>query len=126
MANRNFNQFSLALEKLQVNLFASATIGSTGACTLVTANSKGIASITRNSAGNYTIVLQDKYYKFLDFSVTTKNASGVSAAPNVGMISNNMSTPSINFVMSTGGTPTDPASGDTLYMRITASNSSAV
>lgn len=130
MANRWFNQFRKQLEKEVVDLWATVTIGSTGAPTLVTAKSKGVSSIVRNSAGTYTVTLQDTYQRLLDMDVTTQNATGISASPNVSLKGaptvNTISAPALVFVCSTGGTATDPASGDTLYVKLSLSNSTAV
>lgn len=60
MAARDFT-YMQALEKEVKLLFGSVVIGSTGAVGTV----KGDFSITRNSIGNYTIVLQDKYNRML-------------------------------------------------------------
>ena len=55
MANRIFNQFQLSLVRNRVSLFPSMTIGASGAVTSVNLPaSKGVASIVRNSTGNYS------------------------------------------------------------------------
>lgn len=128
MANRFFQQFRFSLEKQIVDLYFKVTIGAAGAPTLVANGSKGVKSIVRNSAGNYTVTLQDSYFKFLDLDVTTLNATGIPAAPAVGLITvgvNSVAAPTINYVMSTGGVATDPANGDTLYGKVSVTNSSA-
>lgn len=108
-------------------MYFKATIGSLGAPTLVAASSKGITSITRNSAGDYTVRLTDKYVGFLTMSVKTQNASGISASPDVNLkaIGVTSATPTFEFVCSVGGVATDPASGDTLYGQITLKKSTA-
>lgn len=128
MANRFFNQFSFGLEKAPVRLYAKVAIGASGAPTLSAANSKGISSITRNSAGDYSLVLQDTYYKLMHFAVRPQNATGISASPDVGIKANTVTSatsPGVRFVCSTGGVATDPASGDTLFIEIVLGNSSA-
>lgn len=56
MANRMFNQFQLSLVRNRVSLFATIPIGATGAVQpLVQVDNLGIASVVRNSTGNYTI-----------------------------------------------------------------------
>jgi hypothetical protein len=129
MANRFFNQFSLGLEKAPVRLYAKVAIGASGAPTISAANSKGVASITRNSAGNYTIVLQDTYVKLMSISAKGQNSTGISASPDMGVKTisvTSLTSPSVNVVFSTGGVATDPASGDTLYFEIVLSNSTAL
>jgi hypothetical protein len=129
MANRFFNQFRGALEKGTVDLFAKITVSGGGAPTLVTANSKGFTSITRNSPGNYTLQLQDKYQRLLGFKVGFQSESGIAAAPNVGLSGAPGvagATPVVQFVCSLGGVATDPASGETMYVAVTLSNSTAL
>lgn len=124
-----FHERVYGLEAKPVNLFASVAIGAAGAPTLSVAASKGIKSITRVSAGKYTVTLDSSYFRFLDFDVVTTNATGISAAPNVAIVSGgtNVGTQgagTVQFVCSTGGVATDPASGDVLTIRITVSDSS--
>jgi hypothetical protein len=59
--NRLYNQFFLSLERGKAVLFGKVAIGATGAPTINAVKSKGIASIARNSTGNYTITLNDRY-----------------------------------------------------------------
>ena len=56
MANRSFNRLQ-ALDKEVKFLFLEATIGSSGAATLVENKSVGIKSISRTAAGEYDITL---------------------------------------------------------------------
>lgn len=130
MANRMFNQFRYSLEKAVVDLYAKVAIGATGAPTLSTANSKGIASITRNSTGDYTVVLQDKYYKLLDFRCVFLDTSGLPDAPLIGLDNSTdvtAASPVVRFVCcSSVGTPADPASGETMYLHFTLANSGAL
>jgi hypothetical protein len=60
MAQRNYT-YVQALEKEVKILYGSMVVGSTGAVGTV----KGGFTITRNSAGNYTIVYPDKYNRLL-------------------------------------------------------------
>lgn len=107
------------------------TIGASGAPTISPQTSKGIKSITRNSAGDYTVTFQDSYQRLLSFNAHTQNATGISGAGqvNVKTAGTNVTTQgagTVEFVCSTGGTATDPASGDTLYVNFTLSNSTAI
>ncbi len=126
MANRQFQQFSFTMEKFTVKLYAKVSIGSSGAPTLVSNQHKGIASIVHNSAGDYTITLQDNYYRLLNVTCAVQNASGVPVAPNMGIKVDSVSSGSLEVVFSAAGTPTDPASGDSLFIEISLSNSSAI
>lgn len=138
MANRWFNQFQNTLDKGIVELHGRVSIGASGAPTLqkmtaaetyATASSNGYAgikSITRNSAGDYTIVTQDKYVRFISVIVIfITPTTGVPAAPSVAVKAMNATTPTINIVCSDLETPaaTDPASGETMLIKIIAQNS---
>lgn len=128
MANRLFQQFRYSLEKNVVELFAQVTYGATGAPTLVTANSKGIKSVVRNSAGNYTITLQDTYFKFLGVDLTPVVPTGTPAAPVQFMVSQavtSQTAPTIVLQYLNGTTATDPASGESVFLTIALGNSSA-
>lgn len=130
MANRQFTQFRLSLEKQVVELFAHVTFGSSGAPTLDTATSKGITSITRNSAGLYTIVLQDTYVKLLGVDLSQLSGSSAQAAPFHTVVSQAVSTAAtrtvvIQYRAVNNSTATDPASGEQAFVRITVGNTSA-
>jgi len=129
MANRFFQQFRYSLEKSLVDLYCNVTVGATGAPTVVTANSKGILSVVRNSAGKYTITLQDPYYKFLGCTCTLIGTGGAVAAPQFFVVSQAVSTAATPTVVvqfeNDGGTATDPDSGEEFILHITVGNSSA-
>lgn len=78
--NRLFNQFFNSLERGKVVLFANVAIGGTGAPTINALKSKGVTSVVRNSAGNYTITLNDKYVDLFFLGVNFINASGAGVA----------------------------------------------
>ena len=78
--NRLFNQFFLSLERGKAILFAKVAIGATGAPTLNAIKSKGIATVVRNSAGNYTVTLNDKYVDLFHFNVNFISAVPPTAA----------------------------------------------
>jgi len=131
MANRFFNQFSQALEKGRVQLFARVAIGSTGAPTLSAVNSKGVASITRNGVGTYTIVLQDSYVKLFNVSNSTFLASGtpthvenpyIKADAVATLASKSFQIVFLDFA----GAAVDPGSGEQLRLQIDLSNSTAI
>lgn len=61
MANRNFNRVQ-ALDKEIKHIYGEWTVAEgTAAQVINTTRSAGITSVTLNSAGNYTIVLDDAY-----------------------------------------------------------------
>lgn len=76
MANRLFKQFYLSFMNKLVGIFGEVTVGAVGAPTLVAANSKGIASIARVSAGLYNITMSDTYQKLLNFNASIILAAG--------------------------------------------------
>lgn len=121
MASRLF-QFHYKYERDTVTTLMTVNIGASGAPTLVSGLNKGVVSMTRNSAGDYTIVLKDTSNKLLDVSMSIENATGIAAAPNLGIKNNNVNSntsPSIRIVTSSGGVATDPASGDVMRLAIT-------
>jgi hypothetical protein len=129
MANRYFDQFQLSLEKSKVRLFGKVSIGATGAPTLDAVNSKGVASITRNSAGNYTVVLQDVYSRFMDFHPCLVVGAGTPAAPHCFVVSESVANVAskaivIQFTAADGVTATDPADGESLRFTLDLKNSS--
>lgn len=139
MANRYTTQFQGALEKKVVGLFARVTIGATGAPTLDTANSKGIVSVTRSSAGKYVFVfgtkagMLDTYFKFLSLDMTydTSGIAGVAPAAPTSVISANSvavsGTCSLTVsLFNSAGTATDPANGEVLLVGFTFKDSSSI
>lgn len=126
MANRRLFQFSYTYEREVVRLFANIAIGASGAPTLESA-AKGIASVTRNSAGDYSIALTDNFNKLLAMHAVVQNATGIPAAPDVGLKTDSVSSstaPLIRIVTSAAGVATDPASGDTIRLEIVCRNAS--
>lgn len=78
--NRMYKQFRLGLENRVVDLYCVAAIGATGAPTINASLSKGVTSITRNSTGRYTIVLDDNYIDLLQVTEFRILAAGAPAA----------------------------------------------
>lgn len=130
MANRYYEQFRLSLEKKVVDLYLRVSFGASGAPTIV--RGKGIASITRNSAGRYTIVFgtaanstsplqTDQYNALLDVDIESLS-SAFSAAPENRVVSESVSTGSLVIQFSAAGVATDPASGESALIHIALSN----
>jgi hypothetical protein len=65
MANRNFQRMQSLTREVKV-LHAKITIGASGAPTLVSDSSVGVASISRTSEGLYVLTLDDKYSSLLN------------------------------------------------------------
>lgn len=127
MANRRMFQFRLSLQRDIVDLSLKAAIGATGAPTISTTDAKGITSITRNSAGKYTILLQDNYAALMSAQVTVLNATA-SAAPITQLISeqvSNATTPQVVVqCLDAAGAAADPDNGATLMVSIMLRNAS--
>ena len=126
MANRRLYQFHAAYEAQTVKLWMNVAIGSSGAPTLTDNENKGIASITRNSTGNYTIDLVDSFNRLLAAQMVSLSAS-TAAAPEMTVLddsSSDSTAPSIQIETSSGGIATDPGSGEVLLIELTMKNSS--
>jgi|TARA_R100000234_G_scaffold108759_1_gene80325 hypothetical protein len=131
MANRSFKP-TQAVAQAVTHIFAEVTIGSSGAPTLVTADSAGVKSIARNSTGNYTLTLgtvggdDDVYSKFLFFNgifiVDGDTEQDLIYQVDAETISAGGST--IEFETITGANPTDPASGAVMKLHVIVKNSS--
>lgn len=121
MANRNFNR-KQALEKEVKEIYARITVGATGAPTLVAANSQGVASVSRTSAGLYVLTLQDSYNKLMHAAITlvTPTVEDINAK----LVSETVSsTKLVTFRCSTAAIATDPASGDIILVSLQLKNS---
>lgn len=128
MANRRYEQFRFGLIKYQVDLTMKAAIGASGAPTISTSYAKGISSITRNSAGNYTIALADTYNALLAVQGIVMNSSA-SAAPIMQVISEQVASATAPRIivqfLDAAGVAADPDNGATIMVQIQLSNSTA-
>jgi hypothetical protein len=129
--NRRLTQFHYALEKMPVTLYVQFSVGATGAPTLNALSSLGVASITRNSAGQYTVLLQEPMVRLLSVDAQESNATGISASPNMAIVSgstniNSLAAPQVTVQFSSGGAATDIASGSLMTLQIVASNTTAI
>lgn len=107
--------------------------------TLVTANSKGIASLNQNDQGQYTFTFGtsaaslDFYNKLLSIRHTfdaTANSGTAPAAPFMYLTQNNVATASkcsvrVQFLASDGSTATNPAANEQVFMSFGLCNSGA-
>lgn len=119
-------QFRYSLENAVVDLYLRVSIGASGAPTLVSGQNKGVLSIVRNSAGNYTITLTDSYRRLLNAEQKFIVATGVPAAPSMNIVSDNvatLATPTVVIQTVTGSTPTDPANGEIMLLQLSLKNS---
>lgn len=134
MANRNFFQFPKAYQRDIVSSFPQVSFGASGAPTLISAvgginnaMSKGIASISRLSAGKYRIVLQDNFGGLLMVRHVFQNATAP-AAPGMYIVadnSSNLANPTIDIQFNAAGTATDPGNGEVVLMEIISKNTPA-
>ena len=133
MANRRLFQFQYSYERDLVDIYANVTIGAAGAPTLQS-NAKGVSSITRNSAGDYSIALTDNFNKLMSLRAVSQNATGIIAAGSIGIKTdsvNSATAPLVRVVFSgptaAGNTAliaTDPAVGDIIRFHIVLRNAS--
>lgn len=118
-------QFRYSFERDMVEMYLKVSFAAAGAPTIV--NGKGIQSIVRNSAGNYTILLVKNYNLLLDAD-HMQISSAAPAATEMRVISeqvNNVSSPSLIVQFSTAaGAATDPASGEVAMIRLACRNAS--
>jgi hypothetical protein len=129
MANRSFHKPLGALEIDVATLYGTVTFGATGAVSASTG--KGITSVTRNSAGKYTVLLADTYNALLwadGIILDTVNSDPVTVGvvPRLYSQAVNNATPTVvfQFYDVSGGEVADPASGAVLYYKIEMRNSS--
>ena len=126
MANRRFYQFLYSFQKAPVFLWAKVAIGATGAPTLDASFSRGVTSITRNSAGLYTVVLNDNYSDLLGVNPTLVLASGSPAAITSVVRANNVAAAAksvqVGFLDSAGAA-VEVTNGATLLLKIELKNS---
>ena len=121
MANRDFKDVQSNYREVK-DVYLKVAIGATGAPTIDTF-SGGYASIARNSAGDYTITMVDGYEDLVDAGfrlLSTTNQEMYFQLDAVGF----PSARTVGFRCLTGTTPTDPASGSTLYIKLSLRNSS--
>jgi hypothetical protein len=130
MANRNFpSQRIFSFNVMPVMIHARASIGASGAPTLIAATSQGVKSIVRNSTGNYTITLQDGFNTDLHVraqlrAVSATVGSGIMAVEVVSVTQANTGA-TINLIcINAAGSLADPASGSQLGVLAIMSNSS--
>lgn len=120
MASRNFSRMQ-ALEKEVKVIYVRAAIGATGAPTLDATNSKGVASIARTAAGDYTITLEDKYQALMHASAQLVVSADEDLTIHVDSEDvDGAKTVKLTCLAAT--TATDPSDGSTLLVRIEVKN----
>ena len=124
MANRSFHRVQ-SLAREAKHLYAYVSIGATGAPTLDTNKSIGVASITRDSAGVYIITLDDKYNNLLFFDAMMLEATAEDITFQVESEDVD-GAKTIQFQCKAADTETDPSDGSVLLIKIEVKNSSVV
>lgn len=131
--NRFFQPLKGALEAGLVFYTAKVAIGASGAPTLNTDKSKGVATVVRSATGRYVVTLQDAYNDLLfvshcnEAAVTLDPATtGVEMRLHAKDVTNS-STPTFTVQMVTqdDGADADPANGVTLNLFMVLKGSSA-
>lgn len=122
MADRAWYPVRGSLEREVVLLAGSYAIGATGAVGAKSGGT-GFESLTRNSAGNYTLKLTDAFPRLLVPKAFVKTAAGTDLV--VQPVSWDVkSAKTVVFQVKTGTVATDPSNGDELFIELTLSNSS--
>lgn len=129
MANFNYrSQFAYSFAGQRVTLFAKVSIGASGAPTLQSATGMGIASIVRNSAGNYSIAFTNTFFSLLQIVSSSLSGSSAPAAPLLDIVADSVAVQAAPLVQiqyrNLSGAATDPASGEVLYISIDLNRSS--
>lgn len=88
MANSTLFQFRYSYERDLTDIVLKCSIGASGAPTMI--NRKGITSITRNSAGLYTIVLKDNFNLLMNANIMQLDNDAL-AAPITQIVSETVS-----------------------------------
>jgi hypothetical protein len=125
MANRDFNRRQ-SLEREVKDLYVKVAIGAAGAPSLVSGASYGAASVSRNSAGDYTLVLQDRYVALKHMEATLQSSTAEDIMVQLKSEAINSAAKSISFFTLAGATPTDPSNGAQLLIKLELKNTSAV
>lgn len=123
MANRRFNRVQSLTREVKI-LHARVAIGASGAPTLDVNDSVGIASITRDSAGVYDLVLDDQYNDLMHFNVIMLEATAEDLTFQIESESVASSTKTIKFQCKAAAVETDPSDGSVLLIRVELKNSS--
>ncbi len=109
MANRLLNQFFYSFLKKLCSLHLVVDFGAVGAPTLVKAQSLGVADFTRSAAGQFQIVLEDKWYSFINLRAILEVAAAEDLSFQIK--SYDLSAKTIDIITHAAGVDTDPSNG---------------
>jgi hypothetical protein len=122
MANRNFHRVQSLTRETKI-VHAKVSIGASGAPTIDTNASVGVASITRDSAGVYIVTLDDKYNSLAHFNVIQQASAAEDLTFQIES-EDVSSAKTIQFQCKAADTETDPSDGSTLFIRAELKNTS--
>jgi hypothetical protein len=122
MISRLLHQFVGYFEKYMVGYTLKFNFGAAGAPTLATDQAKGVTSITRDGAGLYSIVFEDKFPTIIGVNFGFLAAAAVDLKWQV--VSFTASTKTLVIRSVAVATETDPADGTSLYLDLKVRNSS--
>lgn len=132
MANRLYQQFQYTAERSPVTLYSTVTIGAAGAVASGGVKGYGISSVAKQAtAGQYQVVLQDKFTRALSVQVQVVHSS-ISAVKSVQVL---MTPAQLQSALAAGtaitiqcldaaGAAVNPESGAQLFLQVVATNSS--
>lgn len=122
MASRNFQRMQSLTREVK-HLHAKVSIGASGAPTLDSNISVGIASISRDSAGVYVLTLDDAYNALVDFSVMQIAAAAEDLTFQIESEAV-ASTKTIQFQCKAADVETDPSEDSVLLIKVALKNTS--
>lgn len=122
------SQFVYSYAARLTKVLPRISIGASGAPTLVSGTGMAVASVTRVSAGKYTIQLTNTYQSLLGIQMVINSGSSAPAAPLMYITADAVATAGTASVTiqltDLTGAAADPASGEVLYLEIDLNNSS--
>jgi hypothetical protein len=98
MANRYFRPIAGSFDTGRVIVDGYGSVADSVGTPVFTAGG-GVASVTRNSAGNYTVLLQDSYPSFLSGAITLSMPSGLISATTAIISADVTVAKKVNFVV---------------------------
>lgn len=122
------SQFSYSFAGQAVVIRAKVSIAAAGAPTIVAGTGMGIQSITRNSAGDYSILLSNPFFALLDARVSIDSGASAPAAPFMNIeadTTTSVAAPTLRVQFrDIAAAAADPASGEVLHLSLEFNRSS--
>lgn len=124
MPNGRLFQFRYSYERDLSDIMLKVSIGASGAPTIV--NGKGVTSIVRNSAGNYSITLKDMHNVLMSTQTSFNSGASAPAAPLVNVQSETVNSTKIVRIQcrDIAAAAADPASGEIMMIHLTVRDAS--